>query len=142
MGREGEVIYRSHIDLLKPLCTAETKGEVDNVYYWEGENLRGGRVFMSHRGGDIEVVILIYSFHILKCFILQVYSGLNNGHSGDRPLVHCREVFPFADVMPCMLQSAGGKQFVFSTDVVCFSECPLSEVTLYSFHITIRMCRK
>ena len=62
---------------------------------------------------------------------------LNNGHSssGDRPPVHCREVFPFADVMPCMLQLAGGKQFVFSTDVVCFSECPLSEVPLYSFHI-------
>ena len=25
---------------------------------------------------------------------------LNNGHSGDRPLVHCREVVPISEVMP------------------------------------------
>ena len=56
---------------------------------------------------------------------------LNNGHSGDRPLVHCREVVPILEVMPCMLQSVGGKPFVLSTEVVRFSECPLSEVPLY-----------
>ena len=28
----------------------------------------------------------------------------------------------------CMLQSVGGKQFVHSMEVVCFSVCPLSEV--------------
>ena len=53
--------------------------------------------------------------------------ALNNGHSGDRPLVHCREV-----VIYYMLQSVGGKQFVRSTEVVRFSECPLSEVPLYT----------
>ena len=58
---------------------------------------------------------------------------LNNGHSGDRPLVHCREVVPISEVMPRMLQSVGGKQFVRSTEVVCFSECPLSEVPLYNY---------
>ena len=55
----------------------------------------------------------------------------NNGHSGDRPLVHCREVVPNSEVMPCMLQSVGGKQLVRSTEVAHFSECPLSEVPLY-----------
>ena len=54
----------------------------------------------------------------------------NNGHSGDRPLVHCREVVPISEVMPCMLQSVGGKQFVRSIEVVRFSECPLLEVPL------------
>ena len=43
---------------------------------------------------------------------------LNNGHSGDRPLVHCRAVIPISEVMPCMLQSVGGKQFVHSTEDV------------------------
>ena len=55
---------------------------------------------------------------------------LNNGHSGDRPLVHCREVVTISEVTECMLQSVGGKQFVYSTEVVYFSECPLSEVPL------------
>ena len=36
----------------------------------------------------------------------------NNGYSGVSPLVHCREVVPISEVMPCMLQSVGGKQFV------------------------------
>ena len=60
----------------------------------------------------------------------------NNGHSGDRPLVHCREVVPISEVM---LQSVGGKQFVRSTEVVYFSECPLSEVphNYYDNHIII-----
>ena len=52
----------------------------------------------------------------------------NNGHSGDRPLVHCREVVPISEVTECMLQSVGGKQFVHSTEVVRFLECPLLEV--------------
>ena len=47
---------------------------------------------------------------------------LNNGHSGDRPLVRCREVVPISEVTECMLQSVGGKQFVRSTEVVRFSE--------------------
>ena len=33
-----------------------------------------------------------------------------------------------------MLQSVGGKQFVRSAEVVRFSECPLSEVALYSHY--------
>ena len=45
----------------------------------------------------------------------------NNGHSGDRPLVNCRKVVPISEVMPCMLQSVGDKQFVHSTEVVRFS---------------------
>ena len=36
----------------------------------------------------------------------------NNGHSGDRPLVHCREVVPISEVTECMLKSVGGKQSV------------------------------
>ena len=55
----------------------------------------------------------------------------NNGHSGDRPLVHCREVVPISEFTECMLQSVGGKQFIRSTEVFHFSECPLSEVPLY-----------
>ena len=31
---------------------------------------------------------------------LYTVKPLNNGHSGDRPLVHCREVVPVLDVMP------------------------------------------
>ena len=61
----------------------------------------------------------------------------NNGHSGDRPLVHCREVVPISEVKPCMLQLVGGNQFEL---VVCFSECPLSEVPLYT--IILRRERK
>ena len=34
---------------------------------------------------------------------------LNNGHSGDRPLVHYREVVPISEVTECMLQSVGGE---------------------------------
>ena len=47
--------------------------------------------------------------------------NLNNEHSGDRPLVHCREVVPISEVTECMLQSVGGKQLVRSTKVVRFS---------------------
>ena len=51
-------------------------------------------------------------------YIGTIVEPLNNGHSGDRPLVHCREVVPISEVMPCMLQSVGGKQFVHSTEDV------------------------
>ena len=54
----------------------------------------------------------------------------NNEHSGDRPLIHCREVVPISEGTVCMIQSVGGKQFVRSTEVISFSECPLSEVPL------------
>ena len=50
----------------------------------------------------------------------------NNGHSGDRVLVHCREVVPISEGTECMLQSVGGKQFVRFMEVIRFSECPLS----------------
>ena len=36
-----------------------------------------------------------------------------------------------------MLQSVGGKQFVRSTEVVRFSECPLSEVPLYTQNVQL-----
>ena len=66
-------------------------------------------------------------------YIMQKHNTVeppNNGHSGDRPLVHCREVVPISEVMPRMLQSVGGKQCVCSTEVVRFSERTLSEVPL------------
>ena len=43
----------------------------------------------------------------------------NNGHSGDRPLVHCREVVPISEVKPCMLQLVGGNQFELQTTSSC-----------------------
>ena len=43
----------------------------------------------------------------------------NNGHSGDRPVVHCREVVPISEVMPCMLQLVGGNQFELQTTSSC-----------------------
>ena len=71
--------------------------------------------------------------HMSVLYVLQcTVEPLNNGHSGDRPLVHCREVVPISEVTECMLQSVGGKQSVSSTSVARFSECPLSEVTLYT----------
>ena len=62
----------------------------------------------------------------------------NNVYSGDGLQVHFREViFISADTKcTCMIQSVGGKQFVSSTEVVRFSECPLSDVPLY---IHVRM---
>ena len=44
----------------------------------------------------------------------------NNGHSGDRPLVYCREVVPISEVKPCMLQLVGGNQFELQTTVCPF----------------------
>ena len=52
------------------------------------------------------------------------------GHSGDRSL---GEVVLISEVTECMLQSVRGKQFVCSTEVVCYSEYPLSEVPLYIY---------
>ena len=51
---------------------------------------------------------------------------LNNGHSGDQHFVHCSEVEMYGQLM------AGGKQFVHCGEVVLLSECPLSEVLLYT----------
>ena len=53
---------------------------------------------------------------------------LNNGHSEDRPLVHYREVGQLLNV--CYIQLVAGKQFIRSTEVVLFLECPLSDVLL------------
>ena len=69
---------------------------------------------------------------LMLCNIAFTVEPPNNGHSGDRSLVHCREVVPISEVTECMLQSVGGNQFVRSTEVVRFSECPLSEVPLYT----------
>ena len=54
---------------------------------------------------------------------------LNNGHSGD---VHCLEVVPSSEVEMYGQLMAGGKQFVHCREVVLLSECPLSEVLLYT----------
>ena len=37
---------------------------------------------------------------------------LNNGHSGDRPLVHCREVVPISEVSECMHGTMSWEQAV------------------------------
>ena len=66
-----------------------------------------------------------------KCFSMYTVEPQNNGHSGDSPLVHCREVVLISEGTECMLQSVRGKQFVRSTEVVCYSDYPLSEVPLY-----------
>ena len=50
---------------------------------------------------QLEVHVYIHMYRV---------EPLNNGHSGDRILVHCREVVPILEVMP-----VGGKQFVRST---------------------------
>ena len=47
-------------------------------------------------------------------------------------LVHCREVVPISEVMPCVLQLVGRKQFVHSTKVVRFSECRRFSLLSYS----------
>ena len=61
---------------------------------------------------------------------LYTVEPLNNGHSGDRPLVHCREVVPISEGTECMLQSVRGKQFVRSTEVASQS------VNYWRFHCT------
>ena len=72
--------------------------------------------------------ILLFIIH------LNSVKPLNNGHSGDRPLVHCREVVPISEVTECMLQSVGGKQFVRSTEAVHYLRV-LSEVPYYCSQI-------
>ena len=41
------------------------------------------------------------------------------------------------ECMECMLLSAGGMVFVHWWEVVCSSECPLSEVPLYNYITTL-----
>ena len=50
----------------------------------------------------------------------------NNGHVGDECFVH------FSEVLTCIQLLAGGTQFVHCREVVRSSECPLSEVPLYT----------
>ena len=56
----------------------------------------------------------------------------NNGHVGDEHFVHCSEVVPSSEVEMYGQLMEGGKQFVHCREVVLLSECPLSEVLLYS----------
>ena len=51
----------------------------------------------------------------------------NNGHGGDKHFVHCLEVVPSSEVWTV---NGRGKQFVL------LSECPLSEVLLYTISYT------
>ena len=46
------------------------------------------------------------AYNVQVCYTVE---PLNNGHSGDRPLVHYREVVPISEVTECMLQSVGGE---------------------------------
>ena len=69
----------------------------------------------------LSTIMIVLQWIAMDCYRVELP---NNGHSGDRPLVHCREVVPISEGNVCMLQSVGGKQFVCSTEVVCFSECP------------------
>ena len=47
-------------------------------------------------------------------------------------LIHCREVVPISEVMLCVLQVVGRKQFVHSTKVVRFSGCQRFSLLSYS----------
>ena len=47
-------------------------------------------------------------------------------------IVHCSEVVPSSEVEMYRQLMAGGKQFVHCREVVLLSECPLSEVLLYT----------
>ena len=57
---------------------------------------------------------------------------LNNGHGGDEHSVDYSEVVPSLEVEMYGQLMAGGKQFVHCREVVLLSECPLSEVLLYT----------
>ena len=57
----------------------------------------------------------------------------NNGHVGDECFVHYLEVVPSSEVLTCIQLLARGTQFVHCREVVRSSECPLSEVPLYSY---------
>ena len=57
----------------------------------------------------------------------------NNGHVGDECFVHYSEVVPSSEVLTCIQLLAGGTQFVYCREVVHSSECPLSEVQLYTY---------
>ena len=74
-----------------------------------------------------------YSYNI-------IVEPLNNGHGGDKRFVHCLEVVPLLEVEMYGQLMAGGKQFVHCREVVLLSECPLSEVLLYThFLIAIHL---
>ena len=62
----------------------------------------------------------------------------NNGHIGDKHCVHCSEVVPSSEV-EMYGQQAGGEQFVHCRAVIHSSECPLSEVPLYTFLDSLSM---
>ena len=57
----------------------------------------------------------------------------NNGHVGDECFVPYSEVVPSSEILTCIQLLAGGTQFVHCREVVRSSECPLSEVPLYSY---------
>ena len=54
----------------------------------------------------------------------------NNGHVGDECFVHYSEVVPSSEVLTCIQLFT---QFVHCREVVRSSECPLSEVPLYTY---------
>ena len=53
---------------------------------------------------------------------------------GDECFVHYSEVVPSSEVLTCIQLLAGGTQFVHCREVVRSSECPLSEVPLYTYN--------
>ena len=61
----------------------------------------------------------------------------NNGHVGDECFVHYSEVVPSSEVLTCIQLLAGGTQFVHCREVVHSSECPLSEVQLYTYGLSV-----
>ena len=64
--------------------------------------------------------------------ILYTVEPLNSGHGEDEHFVHCSEVVPSSEVEMYGQLMGGGKQFVHCREVVLLSECPLSEVLLYT----------
>ena len=65
-------------------------------------------------------------------FITYTVEPPNNRHVGDECFVHYSEVVPSLEVLICIQLLAGGTQFVHCREVVRSSECPLSEVPLYT----------
>ena len=74
---------------------------------------------------------------VFTCGSLQLHvytvEPLNNGHVGDECFVHFSEIVPSSEVLTCIQLLAGGTQLVHCREVVCSSECPLSEVPLYVY---------
>ena len=85
---------------------------------------------------ETEVLYIYTQSHTCILFICSIdmytVEPPNNGHVGDEHFVHRSEVVPSSEVEMYGQLKVGGKQFVHCREVVLLSECPLSEVLLYT----------